>query len=138
MGRRLIRQMAIFGRGVVRWVLGDGGYDSEPLHQLSRRRLKASLLAPINARGAKSGAWRKTQAGRSGSERTLKTAKGKKIMSRRCVIEQWNGWFKGTSGVSMLPHHVRRLRRVRTWIDLKLALFFAHQSFVRRGLRNVA
>jgi hypothetical protein len=27
---------------------------------------------------------------------------------------------------------------VRLWINLKLALFFAHQSFVRRGLSTVA
>jgi hypothetical protein len=136
--RRLIRQLAITGTGTVRWIVSDSGYDSEPLHQLSLRRVKARLLAPINTRGAKTGAWRKTQAGRAAAERYIGTTQGKKIMSRRCVIEQWNGWFKGTGGVSMLPHHVRRLHRVRLWINLKLALFFANQSFVRRGSRNVA
>ena len=136
--RRLIRQMAICGRGWVRWVVGDSGHDSEPLHQLSRRRLRAPLLAPLNTRGAKTGAWRKKQPGRAAAERTLTTARGRKIQSKRCVIEQWNGWFKGTSGVSMLPHHVRRIHRVRLWIHLKLALFLAHQSFVRRGLQTAA
>jgi len=136
--RRLIRQLSPTGKGVVRWVVTDSGYDSEPLHQLTRRRLRARLLAPINARGAKTGAWRKTQPGRAAAERIIATAAGKKIMSTRCVIEQWNGWFKGTSGVSMLPHHVRRLHRVRLWINLKLALFFAHQSLVRRGLSAMA
>jgi hypothetical protein len=137
-GRRLIRQLAILGKGRVRWVVSDSGYDSEPLHQLTTRRLRAALLAPINTRGAKTGAWRKTQPGRAAAERTLATAPGKKTMSKRCVIEQWNGWFKGTSGVSMLPHHARRLHRVRLWINLKLALFFAHQSLVRRGLQSAA
>jgi len=136
--RRLIRQLSIFGRGNVRWIVGDSGYDSEPLHQLSRRRLRARLLTPINARGSKSGAWRKTQPGRAESERLIATQAGRKIMSRRCVIEQWNSWFKGTGGVSMLPHHVRRLRRVRLWINLKLVLFLAHQSFIRRGLSTAA
>jgi hypothetical protein len=136
--RRLIRQLAIPGTGIVRWLLGDSGYDSEPLHQLTRRRLKAPLLAPINERGSKSGAWRKTQPGRAESERYIATGPGKKIMSKRCVIEQWNSWFKGTGAVSMLPHHVRRLRRVRLWVNLKLALFLGHQSFVRRRLHAAA
>jgi len=106
------------------------------LHQLSRRRLKASLLAPINTRGAKTDAWREKQPGRDAADRFLRTPQAKKIMSKRGVIERWNSWFKGRSGVSMLPYQVRGLRRVRLWINLKLVLFFAHQYLSQQGLRS--
>ena len=60
------------------------------------------------------------------------------LLAERSVIERWNSWFKGHSKVSMLPYHVRRLRRVRRWIDLKLMVFFTHQYLVRHDLRAVA
>ena len=137
-GRRLIRQLSLTGRGVVLWIVSDMGYDSEPLHQLARRRLQAPLLAPLNSRGGRKPGWRDRQPGRAAADRLLGQRKGQQIMRRRCVIEQWNSWFKGTSGVSMLPYHVRRLGRVRRWIDLKLAVFFTHQHLYRQGLSNVA
>jgi hypothetical protein len=137
-GRRLIRQLASGGKGQVRWVVSDSGYDSEPLHQLTRRRLKAQLLAPINARGAKGDGWRKRQPGRDACDRFIQTDAGTKIMNKRSAIERWNSWFKGTSGVSMLPYHVRGLRRVRLWISLKLIVFLGHQHLSPRHLRAAA
>ena len=136
--RRLIRQLAAVAPGRVEIVLGDPGYDSEPLHGLVRRRLSAQLVAPINRRGGKNEDWRERQPGRNAADRVLQTREGKRLMAERTVIEQWNGWFKGTSHVSMLPYHVRRLRRVRLWVNLKLAVFFVHQLLRRKRLSVAA
>jgi len=135
--KRLIRQLAA-QRQKVKLVVADRGDDSEPLHQLIRRRLHAQLLAPPNLRGAKSEAWRERQPGRAAADALLQTRQGQQWYDERSVIERWNSWFKGFSRVSMLPHHVRRLRRVRLWIDLKLAIFFVHQSLWHRDLRRAA
>ena len=135
--RRLIRQLAA-QKLRVSLVIGDTGYDSEPLHQLVRRRLNAPLLAPLNLRGAKSQSWRKRQPGRVAADELLRTPQGAAWMDERSTIERWNSWFKGSSRVSMLPHHARRLRRVRLWIDLKLAVFFVHQRLLQHDLKHAA
>jgi hypothetical protein len=124
--KRLVRQLAAFG-AKVECVIADSGYDSEPLHQLMRRRLQAPLLAPVNLRGARSDTWRERQPGRAQADRLLQTAHGRMLLNERSMIERWNSWFKGRSNVSMLPYHIRRLHRVRLWVNLKLALFFVHQ-----------
>lgn len=136
--RRLIRQTAAAGPRKIRWVIADKGYDSEPLHQMVRRRLSARLLAPLNYRGAKSERWRKRQPGRNACERFLATSQGAELLRERSTIERWNSWFKGNSNVSMLPYHVRRLSRVRRWIDLKLAVFFVHQYLLQQDLGHAA
>jgi len=126
--RRLIRQLAAVARGRVKKVLTDSGYDSEPLHTLVQRRLSAQLLAPVNRRGAGNERWRHRQPARDAADRLLQTPRGNRLLKERNVIERWNGWFKGVSHLSMLPYHVRRLHRVRLWVNLKLAVFFAHQQ----------
>lgn len=136
--RRLVRQIAAGGGTDVQWVIADSGYDSEPLHQLIRRRLGARLVAPLNLRGAKTDAWRSRQPGRDASNRLLATSQGQSLLNKRSVIERWNSWFKGSSNVSMLPYHVRRLHRVRTWINLKLAVFFVHQYLSQQHLTPAA
>jgi transposase len=136
--RRLIRQLASSAPGEVKMVIADSGYDSESLHQLVRRRLNARLLAPTNLRGAKTNAWRRRQSGRDAAYRLLRTKEGLAMLDERSVIERWNSWFKGNSNVSMLPYHVRRLHRVRLWINLKLAVFFGHQYLLRKDLVSVA
>lgn len=135
--RRLMRQMAAEG-SPVNLVIADSGYDSEPLHQLVRRRLQAQLLAPLNLRGAKSQTWRSRQPGRAAAEQLLQTPQGQAWFHRRSVIERWNSWFKGYSRLSMLPHHARRLRRVRLWVDLKLAVFLVHQYLLQQDIRHAA
>ena len=136
--RRLVRQLAAVAKGKVKLVISDKGNDSEPLHQLTRKRLKAQLLAPLNLRGGKTDHWRQRQPGRAAADRLLHTAKGQRWFRERSAIERWNSLFKGKSHVSMLPYHVRTLRRVRLWIDLKLALFFVHQYLYRRDLTTAA
>jgi hypothetical protein len=135
--KRLVRQLAAQAQQV-NLVLADSGYDSEPLHQLVRRRLHAQLLAPLNLRGAKGQSWRARQPGRVAAEALLRTSQGQAWLGQRSVIERWNSWFKGHSRVSMLPHHVRRLGRVRLWINLKLAVFFVHQYLSQHDLKHAA
>ena len=136
--RRLVRRLAAAGEMKIQWIIADRGYDSEPLHQLVRRRLGARLVAPLNLRGAKTDAWRRRQPGRDACDRLLATPQGVALLQERSGIERWNSWFKGSSRVSMLPYHVRRLGRVRRWIDLKLAVFFVHQYLLQQNLQTVA
>ena len=136
--RRLIRQVAATQQQTIRWVIADSGYDSEPLHQLVRRRLAARLVAPLNLRGAKTDRWRARQPGRDACDRLLATPRGAAMLAERSGIARWNRWFKGNSDVSMLPYHVRRLNRVRSWINLKLAVFFAHQYLSQQELTPAA
>jgi transposase len=126
--RRVIRQLAAGAARRVRMVIADSGYDSEPVHHLVRRRLLAQLVAPVNRRGAGNERWRSRQPARGAADRLLQTPPGKRLLEERNVIERWNGWFKGVSHISMLPYHVRRLHRVRLWVNLKLTVFFAHQQ----------
>lgn len=135
--RRLIRRLSLCGSRL-KFVVADCGYDSEPLHQLVRRRVGAQLLAPVNLRGAKTDRWRKRQPGRDAAYRILGTTRGQLLLNKRSAIERWNSWFKGSSNVSMLPYHVRRLRRVRRWVDLKLAVFFVRQHLLHQNLDAVA
>lgn len=136
--RHLIRQLAAQNIQEIKMVIADSGYDSEPLHQLVRRRLKAMLLAPINKRAVKKGRWQTPKPGREASASFLQKPQGQKLMSRRNSIERWYSLFKGSSNVSMLPYHVRHLRCVRRWVDLKLLVFFAHQYLVQKDLQTVA
>lgn len=136
--RRLVRQLAASRQRSIRWIVADSGYDSERLHQLVRRRLDATLLAALNLRGSRNEAWRTRKPGRDACDKLLHTAQGMKLMNERSAIERWNSWFKGTSNVSMLPYHVRRLSRVRRWIDLKLAVFFVHQYLSQHELPHAA
>jgi len=136
--RRLVRQLAAAGNRSLRWLIADSGYDSEPLHQMVRRRLDAQLVAPLNLRGAKTDRWRHRQPGRAACARLLATPQGATLQQERSGIERWNSWFKGNSKVSMLPYHVRGLGRVRRWIDLKLAAFFVHQYLLGHGLQTAA
>jgi len=136
--RRLVRQVAAVGSQDVRWLVADSGYDSEPLHQLVHRRLEAQLVAPLNLRGATTDRWRQRQPGRDACDRLLATAQGRALLLERSAIERWNSWFKGSSRVSMLPYHVRRLHRVRRWINLKLAVFFVHQYLSQQELTTAA
>ena len=135
--RRLVRQLSLSGFPI-EFVIADKGYDSEPLHQFVRRRLGGQMLAPVNLRGAKTDRWRKRQLGRNTSDRLLHTDLGRTLARKRNVIERWNSWFKGSSNVSMLPYHVRRLARVRRWVDLKLMVFFVHQYLLCNNLDAVA
>lgn len=136
--RRLVRQVAARKQRNVRWIIADSGYDSEALHQMVQRRLGVRLVAPLNFRGAQSERWRKRQPGRDACDRLLATRQGADLLMERSAIERWHSWFKGNSHVSMLPYHVRRLSRVRRWIDLKLAVFFVHQYLSKQDLQHAA
>jgi hypothetical protein len=134
--RRLVRQLALAGK--IRWLIADSGYDSEPLHQLVRRRLGGRLLAPLNRRGAKTERWRDHQPGRDFAERMLRTRRGGQLLDERARVERWYSSFKATSYTSMLPHHARTLGRVRRWVDLKILVFFVHQWLSRQELTTAA
>jgi len=136
--RKLIRKLAAMKIGKVKMVIADSGYDSEPLHQFVHRRLRAEMLAPVNLRGAKTDDWRMRQPGRDASYRKLQSSEGRRLLEKRSVVERWYSLFKGESRVSMLAYHVRRLHRVRRWVDLKLLVFFVRQVLIHKDLCAVA
>jgi len=136
--RRLVRKLAAMKPKSIKMVIADSGYDSEPLHQFVRRRLKAMLLAPVNLRGSKTDNWRLRQPGRDAAYCMLQSIEGQRLLERRSVVERWYSLFKGRSHVSMLPYHVRRLKRVRLWVDLKVMVFFVHQYLSHKDLCAVA
>jgi len=138
MARKLIYEMAAIDPNPVQMVIADSGYDSEPLHQLIRKRLDAMLLAPLNLRGAKTDKWRDFQPGRDRADKLLHEKRGRKMLEKRSLVERWYSLFKGRSHVSMLPYHVRRLHRVRNWIALKLMIFYVHQYLSRKDLSAIA
>jgi transposase len=136
--RKLVRKLAAMKIRTVKMVIADSGYDSEPLHQFVHRRLNAQMLAPVNLRGAKTDNWRKQQPGRNESFCRLQSSEGQRLLESRSIIERWYSLFKGESRVSMLAYHVRRLHRVRRWIDLKLLVFFVRQILIHKDLCAVA
>jgi hypothetical protein len=136
--RRLVRQLALIRGDPVRVIIGDTGYDSEPLHGLVSRRLRAQLLAPLNFRGGPYEGWQQRTPYRAAAHRRLQTPEGTALLAKRSAVERWHSWFKGTSKVSMLPYHVRRLHRVRRWVDLKLLVFLVHRYLTHKDLRTAA
>ena len=136
--RRLVRHMALVDGPGLKVVVADTGYDSEPLHRLVWRRLNVPLLAPLNFRGGPHEGWEQRTPGRAAAHQRLQTAEGQVLLAKRGVIERWHSWFKGLSKVSMLPYHVRRLQRVRRWVDLKLVVFLTHRYLQQHELRPAA
>ncbi len=136
--RRLVRQLVLIRDRPVDLIIADSGYDSEPLHRLVHRRLGAQLLAPLNFRGGPREGWQQRTPHRAAAHRWLQTAAGRALLDTRSAVERWHSWFKGTSKVSMLPYHVRRLPRVRRWVDLKLLVFLVHRYLTHKDLRTAA
>ena len=113
-----------------RFVVGDDGYDSEPLHQCVRDHLHARLIAPLNDRGGKR-TMRRTPL-RRWLDKHWKDRAIRAGYHNRPEIDRMYSEFKGDRlSLYALPPWVRHLPAVRRWINLKQVLYHAN-VFLRR------
>jgi hypothetical protein len=128
--RRLLRQV---GGGSV---LADGNYDSNPLHEIAARA-GVTLIAPQRRPGKALG-HRRHSAGRLQALALLTTNAGQELYKQRTYIEQRFAQLTNFGGgLGPLPNWVRRLRRVRLWVDAKLCIHAA-RNHLRRGIDLMA
>lgn len=126
----LVRQAAQAGLHP-RYIVGDDGYDSEPLHQCVRQSLHARLIAPLNDRGGKR-TMRYTP-NRRWLNQHWKTKAIVNAYRIRPEIDRMYSQFKGHRlGLYALPPWVRHLPAVRRWVQLKQALYHAYVAQRRR------
>jgi hypothetical protein len=111
---------------VVGYVVGDGNYDSNPLHQVCDDRGQAQLVTPRRGGPGKGTGHRKQAAGRLRCLALTESpfpAFAEQLLKDRAAVERYFGnltnWGGGLSG---LPSWVRTHRRVRRWVQAKLVL----------------
>lgn len=114
------------------YLLADGNYDTNPLHDQSGER-GYQLVA--NDRKANAGKGHRRQSPfRIRSIELRKSGFGRELLKHRSAIERDFGnttTFAG--GLSPLPAWIRRVHRVRTWVWCKL-LINATRQLVNQGL----
>jgi len=109
------------------YVLGDGAYDSNPLHEIATFGGR-QLLAPRKRPHAGLGHCRQTP-GRLRSIELLEGPGefGRTLHAERDEVERRFGRLTNhAAGLAPLPNWVRRLDRVRLWIQLKLLIHTAY------------
>jgi DDE family transposase len=114
-----------------RFVVGDHGYDSEPLHRCVRERLHARLIAPLNDRGGKRTMQRtphRRWLNQHWNDRPVASA-----YRDRPEIDRMYSEFKGHRvSLYALPPWVRHLPAVRRWVELKQVIYHANLTLRRR------
>jgi hypothetical protein len=113
-----------------RFVVGDDGYDSEPLHRCVREHLRARLIAPLNDRGGRR-TMRQTPLrrwlDRHWNDRAIRAS-----YRNRPEIDRMYSEFKGDRlSLYALPPWVRHLPAVRRWVELKQVLYHANDTCPR-------
>jgi hypothetical protein len=103
------------------YLLGDKQYDSNPLHDVALNagyQLVADRKRPHAGLGH-----RHHSPGRLRSMALLQHEFGKALYACRDDIERRFGWLTNhASGLSPLPSWVRRMHRVRCWVQAKLII----------------
>jgi len=113
------------------YVIGDGNYDSNQLHDVAARA-GVQLLAPQRRQGRALG-HRRHSPSRLRALALLESDFGKHLFRRRTYIEQRFGQLTNFGGgLGPLPNWVRRLARVRLWVFAKL-LIQAARNHLRQG-----
>jgi hypothetical protein len=121
MAKRLLRQTPIKG-----YLMADGNYDSNPLHELCVERGDLQLVTPGRA-GKKTGlGHRKHSVGRLRSIAIMQSPDprfGQNLLKMRSEIERAFGNLTNWGGgLSCLPSWVRTHRRVHRWVQAKMVL----------------
>jgi len=109
------------------YLLGDGAYDSNPLHEVTTAGGR-QLLAPRKRPGTGLGHCRHTP-GRIRSIEALEGPAefGRTLHAERDDIERRFGRLTShAAGLAPLPNWIRRLDRVRLWVQLKLLIHAAY------------
>jgi hypothetical protein len=117
----LVRQLPEESTG---YLLGDANYDSNPLHKVtSARALPLHLVAPAQKKKAKGLGHRRHEPSRLRALHLLNKPFGEALYARRTDVERRLGHLATSPvGLDRLPWHVRRLTRVRRFVELKLIL----------------
>jgi hypothetical protein len=103
------------------YVLGDKQYDSNPLHDIALK-IGFQLVAERKRPGTSLG-HRRHSAGRLRSIELLQTDFGKDLYQCRDEVERRFGWLTNHGGgLAPLPNWVRRIHRVRSWVQSKLII----------------
>lgn len=120
MARRLLRDAPVQG-----YVLGDGNYDSNDLHDVCLARKAVQFVAPRRYGPGRGIGHRPQSPSRLRSRELLEgeSSFGRSVFGQRFVIEQHFGhltsWGGGLNG---LPAWARTHRRVHRWVQAKLIL----------------
>jgi hypothetical protein len=111
---------------VAGYLLADGNYDSNPLHQICEERGNLQLVTPRRSSAGKGIGHRKHTAGRLRSiaiTENPRSAFGDELRKDRSAIERHFGNLTNWGGgLTCLPSWVRTHRRVRRWVQAKLVL----------------
>jgi hypothetical protein len=111
---------------VVGYLLADGNFDSNPLHQVCEGRGNLQLLTPRRYGPGKGTGHRKQTAGRLRCIALTENpfpAFAQQLLADRAEIERQFGQLtNGGGGLTCLPAWVRTHRRVRRWVQAKLVL----------------
>jgi hypothetical protein len=106
-------------RGGGGYILGDKAYDSNPLHDTALAvgcQLVAQRKRPEAGLGH-----RRHSPGRLRSIELLRQEFGQQLYAFREQVERNFGWLTNhAGGLAPLPNWVRRIGRVRTWVQAKL------------------
>lgn len=110
----------------VRWLVGDAGYDSEPLHRLVAEQLgRARLIAKVNDRGYEL-RFTKTPL-RARMHREWQRPIIQRTLHERGEIERLYSVLKSSQfGLYGLPPWVRRTQRVAEWLQLKTVIYHSN------------
>ena len=101
------------------YVVGDGQYDSNPLHKIAAPRHQ--IVAP--QRRGKSVGTRRHEPSRLHSVEMTKREFGKALLRFRVQIERTFGNLTSFgAGLGPLPSWVRRPHRVKLWVQVKLLI----------------
>jgi DDE family transposase len=111
---------------VVGYLIADGNYDSNPLHEVCDARGEAQLVTPRRYGPGKGTGHRKQAKGRL---RSIALTEGpfpafaEQLLKDRAEIErQFGNLVNWGGGLACLPAWVRTHRRVRRWVQAKLVL----------------
>jgi Transposase DDE domain len=113
--RRLIGQLTGHGR-----LVGDSAYDANPLYDLAAKQGHQLAACRHSCRGGGLGHRRQSPHRMKGIA-LLENAEGKELLNQRLAIERAFGHCTSFGGgLAPLPPWVRRLPRVRLWVQAKL------------------
>ena len=121
MAARMLRTAPVQG-----YVLGDGNFDSNKLHQICDDRGNLQLVTPRRYGPTCGHGHRKQTAGRLRSKALLENpwpVFGQQLFAQRSDIERYFGGLTNWGGgLTHLPPWVRTHRRVHRWVQAKLLL----------------